>query len=393
MKFAAVGSNCIDYYENLNGGTAFPGGGPVNMAVYAARLGAQSAYVGPVGSDPFGDLLRRAVAEKGVDVSRLRQKPGKTAVTQVLLEDGDRVLGDYDEGVLADYRLSPEDLDFLQGFDVVVCDLWGKVGGQFRELQARGVPTAFDGADRPEDPACQEALPYTDYLFFSAREDTPALRRQMQGYAAGGPKLVTATLGERGSLCWDGERFHSFGVAPCPQVVDTLGAGDSYIAGFLVAYARAAHRGGHGGRRPERLGNAGLFRGMVTGLEKGARKMAYQGTALWREPEGPCLRNFNERKAVDSVNGALALRPQIERIVDQLWEEGFDGIWYMASGAPGPRRCRRRCTCGARPPCLCTRKTPPSSSPQGTGGLPAGRCWCTPRSPGTPRRWWSWWTR
>lgn len=238
MKFAAVGSNCIDYYENLNGGTAFPGGGPVNMAVYAARLGAQSAYVGPVGSDPFGDLLRRAVAEKGVDVSRLGQKPGKTAVTQVLLEDGDRVLGDYDEGVLADYRLSPEDLDFLQGFDVVVCDLWGKVGGQFRELQARGVPTAFDGADRPEDPACREALPYTDYLFFSAREDTPALRRQMQGYAAQGPKLVTATLGERGSLCWDGERFHSFGVAPCPQVVDTLGAGDSYIAGFLVAYAQ-----------------------------------------------------------------------------------------------------------------------------------------------------------
>ena len=93
-------------------------------------------------------MRRRAVAEKGVDVSRLRQKPGKTAVTQVLLEDGDRVLGDYDEGVLADYRLSPEDLDFLQGFDVVVCDLWGKVGGQFRELQARGVPTAFDGADR-----------------------------------------------------------------------------------------------------------------------------------------------------------------------------------------------------------------------------------------------------
>ena len=38
--------------------------------------------------------------------------------------------------------------------------------------------------------------------------------------------------------------------------------------------------------------------------------MAYQGTALWREQEGPCLRNFNERKAVDSVNGALALRPR-----------------------------------------------------------------------------------
>ena len=30
------------------------------------------------------------------------------------------------------------------------------------------------------------------------------------------------------------ERFHQFGVVPCPQVVDTLGAGDSYIAGFLT---------------------------------------------------------------------------------------------------------------------------------------------------------------
>lgn len=237
MKFAAVGSNCIDFYENLDGGTPFPGGGPVNMAVYAAEMGAQSAYVGPVGQDAFGQLLRRAVAEKGVDVSRLAERPGSTAVTQVRLEDGDRVLGEYAEGVLADYRLSQEDLDFLRGYDVVVCDLWGKVGGQFRELQAMGVPTAFDGADRPEDPACQEALPFTDYLFFSAQEDTPALRRQMRGYALRGPKMVVATLGKLGSLCWDGQAFHTFGIVPCDCVVDALGAGDSYITGFLLGIA------------------------------------------------------------------------------------------------------------------------------------------------------------
>ena len=39
MKLAAIGSNCVDYYQNMNGGTAFPGGGPVNMAVYTVRLG------------------------------------------------------------------------------------------------------------------------------------------------------------------------------------------------------------------------------------------------------------------------------------------------------------------------------------------------------------------
>ena len=42
MKIACVGDNCIDYYDD--NGQAFPGGNPVNVAVYAKRLGAESAY-------------------------------------------------------------------------------------------------------------------------------------------------------------------------------------------------------------------------------------------------------------------------------------------------------------------------------------------------------------
>ncbi len=59
--------------------------------------------------------------------------------------------------------------------------------------------------------------------------------------------------------------------------------------------------------------------------------MAFEAKS-WREPEVPCLRNFNEQEAVESVNGALALRPQIEKIVDQIWEEGFDGIYFVGIG-------------------------------------------------------------
>ena len=40
----------------------------------------------------------------------------------------------------------------------------------------------------------------------------------------------------------------------------------------------------------------------------------------WKETDGACLRNFNEQAQIDSVNGALALRPQIETIIDQIWE-------------------------------------------------------------------------
>ena len=176
------------------------------MAVYTVRLGGEASYIGPVGNDDFGALMRRAVAEKGVDVSHLSVREGKTAVTQVSLIDGERVFGDYDEGVLSDYVLSEDDLSFICTHDMVICDLWGKVEGQFCELKRRGMQTAFDCATRPEDEAAQTAMPFTDVLFFSSDGgDTGALREQMRDYHARGPRLVVAMLGEKGSLCFDGE--------------------------------------------------------------------------------------------------------------------------------------------------------------------------------------------
>ena len=241
MRLAAIGSNCIDFYQNLQGGLPCPGGGPVNMAVYTLRLGGTASYTGPVGDDTYGALLQEAIAAKGVDVSHLHVLPGATAVSQVELHNGERVFGDYSEGVLENYTLSQADVDFICAHDVVVCDLWGKVEGFFPEFRSRGLPTAFDGAVRPDDPAAQRALPYTDYFFFSSESgDTPALRSQLRRYHAQGPRLVTAMLGERGSLCFDGTDFHPFGIVPCARVVDSMGAGDSYIAGFLAGITAGA---------------------------------------------------------------------------------------------------------------------------------------------------------
>ena len=87
MRLAAVGSNCIDYYKNLEGGKAFAGGGPVNMAVYTVRLGGTAAYIGPVGNDDYGQTMLHAIAGKGVDISHLRVAEGKTAVSGRLCFD------------------------------------------------------------------------------------------------------------------------------------------------------------------------------------------------------------------------------------------------------------------------------------------------------------------
>ena len=234
MKLAAVGSNCIDYYSNIEGGKAYPGGGPVNMAVYTVRLGGEASYIGPVGNDTFGQIMIEAIRNKGVDVSHMSVEPGKTAVSEVELIGGERVFGDYDEGVLSNYRLTDEDIAFIKTHDMVVCDLWGKVESQFKDMKEEGVVTVFDCATRPEDDAAQIAMPYTDYLFFSSdKGDTPELRKQMKDYFDKGPKLIIAMLGTDGSLCYDGKTYHQYGIVECDNVVDSMGAGDSYIAGFL----------------------------------------------------------------------------------------------------------------------------------------------------------------
>ncbi|MDO4764429.1 MAG: fructoselysine 6-kinase [Eubacteriales bacterium] len=231
MKLAAVGDNCIDVYD-LDG-RAYPGGNPVNVAVYFVRLGGNASYTGVVGTDTYGKLMKDSIAQKGVDASHVRFVEGNTAITHVELVDGERVFGDYEEGVLADFQLTEEEIDFLCSHDLVVTGLWGNVHHDLQKIRQRGVKVAFDAATRPEDEAAQVAVMQADYFFFASDfGDTEELRQKMKELYAKGPKLVIVTLGEKGSLVYDGKEFISFGIVPC-QVVDTMGAGDSYIAGFL----------------------------------------------------------------------------------------------------------------------------------------------------------------
>jgi fructoselysine 6-kinase len=231
VKLAAVGDNCMDVYDGTD--KAYPGGNPVNVAVYTARLGGKASYTGVVGDDRYGELMRAALAEKGVDVSHLRTEAGPTAITHVNVVGGDRILGEYEKGVMADFRLTSEDIDFLCAHDAVVTGLWGMVEKDLPAIKARGVPVAFDFADKPEHQTLDAAIPFVDYAFFSRDEGTAAeMEAFLRDMRRRGPKITVVTMGERGSMCYDGARFYRQGVVAC-TVADTMGAGDSYIAGFL----------------------------------------------------------------------------------------------------------------------------------------------------------------
>ncbi|MCE5236665.1 MAG: fructoselysine 6-kinase [Clostridiaceae bacterium] len=236
IKLACAGDNCIDYYGAT--GEKYPGGNPVNVAVYARRLGGAASYIGAVGTDENGKLLLNALEGKGVDVSRVHIVEGATALTHVAIVNGDRVFGDYHEGVMEGFALTQEDITFIEKHDMLVSGLWGRVEGELKRISERGVPIAFDCSDRPESPQALVALAAADIAFFSDDiSDDAALRARIRAIAAQGPRVVVATRGARGSLAYDGAGFTEQGIIDC-TVVDTMGAGDSFLAGFLCAYLR-----------------------------------------------------------------------------------------------------------------------------------------------------------
>lgn len=231
MKIAAAGDNCIDWYDEAE--TGYPGGNAVNVAVYFKRLGGEASYTGAVGPDDHGTILRSALLYKGVDITHLYTLPGQTAVTHVAVKEGDRIFGAYEEGVVGDFDLQATDIDFLCDHDLVVTGCWGHLEHHLAGLKQRGLQTAYDASTDPNSPAAYLAAASTDYFFYSAQgPDGPELRKQMANIKARGPRLVIATLGESGSLVFDGTEYHQYGIVPC-EAVDSLGAGDSYIAGFL----------------------------------------------------------------------------------------------------------------------------------------------------------------
>lgn len=232
IKIAAVGDNCIDAYDKT--GDVYPGGNPVNVAVYTVRLGGQASYTGVVGEDDYGKLMKQAIAGKGVDISHVKTLPGTTAVTHVEIVDGERILGHYDEGVMADFSLTEEDIAFLTSHDLVVSGLWGMIEKDLPAISSTGTKVAFDFATEYEGEIIDTAIPYVDYAFFASDEASEEeLRNFMIKIKEKGAGMVIVTRGEKGSIAYDGKEFTTFGIIPC-DVVDTMGAGDSFIAGFLM---------------------------------------------------------------------------------------------------------------------------------------------------------------
>ncbi len=235
VRITAIGDNCVDEYVEPVG-RRFAGGNAFNVAVQVARLGLPSEYMGAVGDDPDGRALKSVLELEGVEVDRLRVLHGPTAVTRIeIREGGERVFLSEELGVVADYSPSRADLVHAAGSNLV----HGAGLAQVREfLEALGRAGArasydFSTSDAPSD------LHVLDVAFFASRPGTAPLDLARFATSSGATAAVV-TCGSQGSVAVEGDVVEEVPAARIDPV-DTTGAGDAYIAAFLVERLSGAH--------------------------------------------------------------------------------------------------------------------------------------------------------
>ena len=218
-----------------------------------ASLGSHVGFISCIGNDQFGQMALERLSAAGVDVSKVVQISGsvKTGLTVLLQRNGWRNILTY-PGTIFDLKLEHLDFDYLtssrhfhfssfylqRGLQAQVVEL-------FKQLRSKGLTISLDCNDDPDDKwmGLEEVLPYVDVFLPNERElkriaGTENVEAAIDRLAAIVPLLVVK-LGSEGAMAQAGkERVTSPAVKV--DLVDPVGAGDSFDAGFLHEFLRGS---------------------------------------------------------------------------------------------------------------------------------------------------------
>src|SRR5947209_9771402 len=234
------------------------GGSPYNVAIGLARLGGRAAFVSRLSADPNGEALAAALAAAGVDLSLAARDPKPTPLAFVMrgtAQTGSRYSfyldGTSFDGVWPFPAIWPQGARHLHVGSISALDArhGERVLAQL-EMAREHASTSFDPNVRPlvtPDRAAVVALAERQARLASfvkaSEEDLEWLYRgrpleeTLQAWAATGPRFCVATLGGEGALAYCGrERLE---IPPRRvEVVDTVGAGDSFMSSLLFVMDR-----------------------------------------------------------------------------------------------------------------------------------------------------------
>jgi sugar/nucleoside kinase (ribokinase family) len=221
-----------------------------SSAIFAcgtARLGLRTAFVGVVGADLFGTYMLRSMSECGIDVSRCIVDPQvRTGLSVILTRGHDRAILTY-PGSIGALRATQVPLPLIQsarhlhvGSYFLLDQIRQDIPTLFNAAHEAGTTTSLDCNWDPRDTwqgGLAQALLTTDMFFLNAEEarrisgttDVLAAGRRL---AKQGPVEVIVKRGAEGALCVTGDRVSVVEASPV-NVIDTVGAGDSFDAGYV----------------------------------------------------------------------------------------------------------------------------------------------------------------
>ena len=235
------------------------GGGPAgNSTAAAAALGMRAAFIGTVGDDADGRQILDEFAREGVDTSMVRVRANATSAIAYLWIDektGNRSCAWTREGLteLAADEIAPDIVATIARAKVLHLDGHNAAGAiaAAKAARAAGVTVMYDAGTMRD--GMEEILPLADLLICSCEfavsvaagrdslittgyteDEVEAAVRAL--YAKYRPRVCGATMGVRGSMCFDGENLVKCPAFKVEKVVDTTGCGDLFHTGFAVRW-------------------------------------------------------------------------------------------------------------------------------------------------------------
>ena len=238
MKILCIGDNVADCY--LDQKKYYPGGNAVNVAVKTKRFGFDHvAYLGIFGNDKKAEHIKNSLTAEGVSFQRSRTMIGRSGAPLVTLIDGDRVFVKSRQDTaqhLVRLNLVKADLNYMEKFDLIHSSCFSHTEELLPQFKKRAL-VSFDFSNkRRNDEYLNKVCPHLDFAFFSGADLSAGQRDEVADkcHQLGCP-LVIITRGLKGSyFSLEGQRHQQDIVSV--KAIDTLGAGDAFIAGFLTAY-------------------------------------------------------------------------------------------------------------------------------------------------------------